>query len=124
MPVAVSMTEDVTRKDLKTCAGAWVDLRPMTYGQVVQRRALSKLSILSQKGSGKSFQGEMAMASKEITQFEFSHCIVDHNLEDLDGRKLNLNTAADFDRLSPKVGQEIESLISEMNNFDEDAEGD
>jgi hypothetical protein len=62
------------------------------------------------------------MASKEINDFEFKSCIVDHNCEDEEGNKLNLTTAQDINRLDPKVGQEIEKLIADMNNFEDDDE--
>jgi hypothetical protein len=86
---------------------------------MVQRRALTKLSVLN-GGKNRSVVGEMAMANKEITIFEFAHTIVDHNLEKKDGSKFNLTTEVDFDKLHPKVGQEIESKIAEMNNFDDE----
>lgn len=118
MPNAI-VSHGTTKHDLKTCPGAFVELRPMSFGEVVQRRSMMKLSVVAQKSS-KSFQGEMAMMSEEVTRFEFNACVVDHNLEDENGRKLNLSNTADFRRLDPRVGQEIDSLISEMNNFDED----
>lgn len=122
MPRATVNIEETERHDLKTLPDAFVELKRMTYGQVVARRAMMKLSVES-SGKNKDFRGEMAMASKEITQFEFKNCIVDHNLEAEDGRKLNLATPVDFDSLDPRIGQEIEGLIGDMNNFeDEDQE--
>jgi hypothetical protein len=118
MPVAVVNIEDVEKKDLKTLVGGFVTLRRMSYGQIVQRRALNKMSVLAQKG--KSFAGEIAMASEAIAQFEFQHCIVDHNLEDNGGRKLNLSNPIDFAKLDPRVGQEVEKLIADMNDFEEE----
>ena len=118
MPRAVVTTETV-RKELKTCPEGFVELKPMTYGQMVHRRSMLKLSFTSSKNS-KDFTGEMAAANKEITMLEFATCIVDHNLEDENGTKLNLASPVDFARLDPRVGQEIEKLISELNNFDED----
>ena len=122
MPRATSNTQDTERHELRSCEGGFVELRRMTYGQVVQRREMMKLSLTSAKGS-KDFQGEMAMANQKITQYEFKHCIADHNLEREDGTKLNLGSPVDFDSLDPRVGQEIEGLIGKMNNFEEDDEG-
>lgn len=119
MPKAVANVVETERHDLKSLEGAFVELKRMTYGQSVQRRAMMKLSLT---GKGKSFAGEMAMASEEITRFEFAHCIVDHNLENEDGSKLDLSRPVDFAALDPRVGQEIEALISEMNDI-EDEEG-
>lgn len=119
MPNASADTNKTTRKDLKTLPEGYVVLRTMNYGQIIQRREMLKLSVSSAKGS-KDFKGEMAMASRDITMFEFAHCIVEHNLEDDDGRKFNLSSPVDFSKLNPRVGQEIEKYISEMNNFEED----
>lgn len=121
MPVAVANVEETTTFDLKSLEGGQVTLRRMTYGQVVQRRTLAKMTVATKGGSRRDAVGEMAMASKEITLFEFSHCIASHNLEDVDGRPLVLS-GPDFDKLNPKVGQEIEDLISKMNNFEDEEE--
>lgn len=118
MPKATANTEETERKELKSCPGGFVVLRRMTYGQFVARRELTKLSVSGQK---KDFKGELAMASAAVSRFEFEHCIVDHNLEDADGRKLNLH-GDDFGRLDPRIGQEIEGYIGEMNNFADDDE--
>lgn len=122
MPAAVANVEETVKVDLKSCPGGYVTLRRMTYGQIVQRRALTKLNLLMQgsRSNSKSVTGEMAMASKEVALFEFAHCIVDHNLEDNDGRVLQLSQESDFNRLDPRVGQEIEQHIGDMNNFEED----
>jgi hypothetical protein len=123
MPAAVSIITEIEHHDLKSLPDGYVKLRRMTYGQVVQRRALTKLS-LNMQGRNKDFKGELAMASKEVALFEYSHCIVEHNLEDVDGRPLNLSNEVDFDKLDPRVGQEIETLIGKMNNFEEDDQGE
>lgn len=110
---------DTERHDLKTLPGGFVELKRMSYGQVVERRSMLKLSVAQTKGS-KDFKGEMAMANREITMFEFKVCIVNHNLTDANDRQLNLGGQMDFTSLDPRVGQEIESLISDMNNFEDD----
>ena len=107
------------RHELRTCPGAFVELKRMSYGQIVERRSMLKLSVAQSKGS-KDFKGEMAMANREITMFEFKVCIVDHNLTDVNDRQLNLGSAMDFSALDPRVGQEIEDLIGKMNNFEDD----
>jgi hypothetical protein len=119
MPRATAQVAETTRHELKTCPGGFVELRRMTYGQVVERRALMKLSVTAKKGQ-KDLAGEMAMANAAITQYEFRHCIVDHNLEDDNGQKLNLSSSVGFSSLDPRIGQEIEKRIGEMNNFEEE----
>lgn len=122
MPRATVNTEDTTRYDLKTVPEGFVVLRRMTYGQYVARRELTKLSVES-SGRNKDFKGELAMANKLIAKFELEHCVVDHNLEDENGQKLVLHSERDFERLDPRVGQELETLIGNMNNFDDEPEG-
>jgi hypothetical protein len=122
MPNAVANIGETVRHELKSLPGGFVELRRMTYGQTVQRRAMLKLSVQSGGGRNKGFAGEMAMASEEIQQFEFRVCVVDHNLEDENGNKLPIATPAGFARLHPKIGQEIEKLIGEMNNLEDDEE--
>ena len=107
------------RHELKSCPEAWVELRRMSYGQIVERRSMLKMSVASSKGS-KDFKGEMAMANREITMFEFKNCIVAHNLTDSNERELNLGSPIDFAALDPRIGQEIEKLIGDMNNFEDD----
>jgi hypothetical protein len=64
----------------------------------------------------------MALASKEIALFELRCCIVDHNLTDENEKPLDLSNPRDVDRLNPKVGQELDQLISDMNNFEDEDE--
>lgn len=121
MPKATIDTEYTEHKDLKTLPDGYVILRRLSFGQVMERRMFTKLEIET-GGRNKDLKGELAMANRRITEFEFKTCIVDHNLEDEGGRKLDLTKASDFNKLEPKVGQEIEAYISEMNNFEEDEE--
>jgi len=119
MPRATIDLEETEEFQLKTCPGGFVKLRRMSYGQTLDRRALMKLSISTTKGS-KTLEGEMAMANQKIQIFEFRHCIVDHNLEDEDGQKLNLGDPVVLAKLDPRIGAEVESKISDMNNFEDD----
>jgi hypothetical protein len=124
MPRATVNLEDTETHNLKTAPpDGKVVLRRMSYGQIVQRRAMLKMSFSGDAKKGKdAVAGEIAMADEKITQFEFKTCIVDHNLEDDQGKKLNLASPVDFNRLDPRVGQEIEKLIGDMNNFNEEDE--
>lgn len=124
MPKAIVSVNDTDKHDLKSLPGAYVVLRRMSYMQTIERQSLMKLSIATQKG-GKDIMGEMAMASVEIQKFEFGHCIVEHNLEkDDNGTLLNLVNNADLQMLDPRVGQEIQQLIEDQNNFDNEELGD
>ena len=119
MPVATVKLEDVERHELKSCPGGYVRLRRMTYGQSLERRTMMKLSFTTQKGK-KNLEGELAMANRRVQIYEFQKCVVEHNLTDDMERPLNLTDPVVLDRLDPRVGQEIEQLISDMNNFEDD----
>lgn len=117
MPRATVDLTETQLFDLKSLSEGFVKLKRLSYGQVVERRSMLKLSIES-SGKSKDFRGEMAMASKEVQKFEFVNAIVDHNLEDANGTKLDFNKPVDFETLDPRVGQEIEKLITEMNDLE------
>jgi hypothetical protein len=119
VPVATVSNNNSEHCELKSLPSGWVDLKRMTYGETLERRALMKLSFTTRKGQ-KDLQGELAMGNRRIQLFEFQRCIVDHNLTDELENKLNLSDPASLDRLDPRVGQEIEDIISKMNNFEDD----
>jgi hypothetical protein len=119
MPVATIRVDDTDRFELKSLPSGYVVLRRMTYGQSLERRTLMKLTFNTRKGQ-KNLEGELAMANRRVQMYEFSHCIVEHNLTDDMERQLNLSDPVVLDRLDPRVGQEIESLISDMNSFEDD----
>lgn len=122
MPVAVRSDDTETFK-LKSLEGAFVTLRRMSYGQILERRAMMKLSFVSQ-GKNKPAEGEIAMANKKVNLYEFQKCVVEHNLEKVEGQLLNLSNAADVELLDPKVGQEIERYIEKLNNLEDEDAGD
>lgn len=118
MPKAYAVS-DTERLDLKSCEGGFVTLRRMTYGQMLQRREMVKMSMAL--GKGKDTVGEMALANKHVSYLEFSWCIIDHNLEkDDNGTLFNFKNSADVDALDPRIGSEIDEKINEMNNYEDD----
>lgn len=120
MPRATVTLQDTERLELKTCEGGYVVLRRLTYGQMLERRQMTKLEF-SGRGN-KDIAGQMALANAQVQLYEFKNCIVEHNLEDENGRQLNFASPVDVQRLDPRVGTEIETKIGEMNNYeDEDA---
>jgi len=122
MPRATVVTETV-RHELKSCPGAYVVLRPMSYGTKLGRSDQAmKMTLKSEsgprrRGQAASSETEISMLQKAATQIDFQHCIVDHNLEDENERKLDFRSFSDIDSLDPRIGEEISSLIDEMNNF-------
>jgi hypothetical protein len=112
--VDLSETE---RHELKSAPpDGFVVLRRMSYGHKLQRQAMAVQ--MDMKGQGKTAEASVRTETTKVAVFEFGHCIVDHNLEDVDGRKLDFTRAADVIKLHPQVGDEIDALIGDMNNFD------
>jgi len=124
MPLAISNASDTVRRDLKTLEGGFVEARRLTYGEKLQRRAMvSGMKFQSQRGK-KDFEGEMQLVNEHATIFDFKNCIINHNLEKpgADGEpvKMDLTNVADIRLLDPRVGEEIDTFLGELNNFDED----
>jgi hypothetical protein len=120
MPRATISTESV-HKDLETLEGGFVDLRRMPYGKWLHRQELAmRMTIEAQSKGGRNsdVKGEMVMANKKVTVFEFSECIVDHNLEDDNGDPLDFKTLRALEVLDPKIGNEIGGYIMELHEFD------
>lgn len=125
MPRATAQVSETKRFDLESLPGGFVELRRMTFGQVLERQSMITMSFIQEQEKGtknKVTRSELAAANVQVTVFEFTKSIVDHNLEDEGGRKLNLTTPADIQRLDPRVGQEIGRLISKYNRLDEEEE--
>lgn len=124
--VRATTSLETTRYDLKSIPEGWVELRPMTYGQFLHRRDMAMKMGISGSALGKKISDEridMDIIQEAVTRYEFKVCITDHNLEDENGRKLSLSTPQDFERLDPRVGQEISSLIDEMNQWEDPKSG-
>jgi hypothetical protein len=117
MPRAVIDFNDTTKFPLKSLEGAFVELRRMSYGHKLQRQQLAMQ--MSVKGNGKNAEMDLKNETVKVAVFELNACVVDHNLEDEKGTKLNLGKMEDVVRLDPRVGEEIDKYISDMNNFEE-----
>ena len=110
MPKA-TVSQDTVKKELKSLPEGFVTLRPLPFGLLLQRR--DNASNLSMKGGTDNV--DINLMQRWSRQFEFQHCIVDHNLEDENGSKLDFGNDMTFDALDPKIGQEIEKYIDELN---------
>lgn len=126
MPVA-NIIKKAERFDLKSCPDAFVVIRRMTYGEKMQRLELSgKMRILSNKKDPDAI-GEINMMNKQISLWEFSNLILEHNLEyqeveDGPIRPLNFRNSADVELLAARIGEEIGTLIDKLNNFEDEEE--
>jgi hypothetical protein len=128
MPLAVVTDRGGERYELKSCEGAFVVLRQMTYGEW-QRRSdiVTRLTIENAERGRRTNRAQdsvtrIDMRSLDVAIYEFKTCVVDHNLEDESGRKLDLSQPFDLQRLDPRIGNEIGRLIEKLNTWDEDEE--
>ncbi len=116
MPRA-TVSQDTVKLELTTLEGGFVTLRRMPYGKWLERSEMAmKMQFTS--GKGKDTAGEVQMANRIVTTFEFAQCIVEHNLEGHDDQPLNFTSSTTLDLLDPKIGNEIAAKIAEMHEFD------
>lgn len=117
MPRATADKTQTVRYDLKSCPEGFVELRKMDYGEVMHRRDIAADVSLSGQDASSNGQTKTSiqMNNSAVQEFEFSVTIVDHNLEDANGSKLNLTQVTAIKSLDPQIAQEIETLIDEMN---------
>lgn len=120
MPIAV-VTSEVETHELKSVPGGSITIRAMSYGQKLERQALT--SIMKMRGQGKKdFEAEMQMMNEQTSMLSFKYCIVDHNLTDENDQPLDLTNPMAVRRLRGRVGEEIEGKIDKLNNFEDDEE--
>lgn len=117
--------------NLETLPEGWVILRRMSYGQKQERQELAMRMTMDMGGGGnrqqrrgKGAKAQVDMLAAASTVFDFRACLVDHNLEDENGQKLDLTRPENIKRLDPRVGEEISTLIDELNNFEKDLDSE
>lgn len=123
MPVATRKIETV-RHDLKTLEGGYVELRQLSYDEMLERRD-GATQILMERGirGDDNQQMNVKVLNRWSNQFSFPRCIADHNLTDENGAALDFSKPEHVFRiLDPKVGAEIESLIDKLNQEDDVSE--
>jgi hypothetical protein len=122
MPVAV-IQNAAERFELKSLEGAYVVIKRMTYGQKLTRSQMAMKMRMQLQGKGRGGKDDtnidIDMMNRLTSIWSFQNLIEDHNLEDADGRKLNFRNVADIEKLQGDIGEEIDSLIDKLNNFDE-----
>jgi len=116
MPRAVSLPDETFRFDLKSVPEGFVVLRRLTYGEVLARQEMgTKMSTPVRDGSGPS-ELTFDLGVTDSFVYLFSKSIVDHNLEDDQGRKLNFTDRRDVVRLDNRCAQEIGDFIDTVNS--------
>lgn len=111
--------------------------RPLPYGMKLTRRDRAMRMRMEQqvrtdrrKTTKKSIrQDEPETQTIELetdtlwaTLYDFTYCIVDHNLTDVNGTQLDLSKALTLNHLDPRVGTEIEQILAELNADTEEEE--
>jgi len=125
MPVATIKPGTTYRKDLKTLEGAFVEIRQLSFDEMLERRDKAmKMSMEAREGKrarkDEKRKIDFESAMQWTRYFEFSRCIVDHNLTDENERPLDFSNRMTLKVLDPRVAQEIERHIEELNQEDED----
>lgn len=115
MPRATVRTEGL-KVDLKSCEGGWVEIKQLPYYEMLVRRDRGGKLFFDAQEEGRV---EIATLQAWARQYEFEHCIMDHNLEDDQGNKLDFSNEATLSILDPRIGQEIEDAIDKLHNVEE-----
>ena len=111
------------RHDLKTCPGGFVELRQLSFDEILARRdVITNLSIEREQNQGADDNVRMQINTMNhwAREFDFRNCIRDHNLEDDNGQPLDFTKAHTFKVLDPRIGREIEVLIDALNGDEDD----
>jgi hypothetical protein len=122
MPQATINFQKTERFDLKSCPEGFVELRRMSYGEKLSRQQMAMEMAMREGGKGEVDDMVLKMTQTRVVEFEFANCVVDHNLEDEAGQKLNFKTPKAVHSLHPQIGDEINGLIDKMNTFEETEE--
>lgn len=131
MPVATINTEEYTKHDLKSAPpDGFVYLRPLPYSMIVVRRDKAMRMRMVQERAKRNQPAptsqviDLEQQSDWTTEFDFTYCIGDHNLTDVNGNKLEFNDPRQLrlvlKSLDPKIGLEIEQAIDRLNQEEDD----
>lgn len=123
MPRATVSTETI-RKELTSLPGGFVELRQLSWAEMMKRRDIASrmyADVSTKQGAAtqETIRQYMEVVNVAIMEFEFRNCIVDHNLEDDNGNKLDFTNPMSLQILNPKVGSEIDRYIEQLNQEDE-----
>ena len=119
MPRATVSTEAQTF-DLKSCPGGWVQLRRMSYGERLHRQDIAMQMSMEADQRKRTAQMNVVPTQTQVAAYELGTCVVDHNLEDESGRKLNFTNPVDCQLLDGRIGEEIAGYIDTMHDWEGD----
>lgn len=118
--VVASVSTVPKRFELKTLEGGYVVLRRMSYGEKTHRQEMATKQAATPGDDGKVAKLDIALMTTMVAEWEFGNLIVEHNLEIEEGVPFVFNRRGDLQRLDPRVGDEINGYIADMNNYEED----
>jgi hypothetical protein len=98
------------RYDLEKAEGGYVTLRRLNHGE-----KLDRLDESMHFESGEGDNAKVFVSTARTRLFDFAHCIIDHNLEDDEGKKLDFKNPVDVRRLDGAIGDEIAEKINNHN---------
>lgn len=120
-----TVTQETYRRELKTLPpDGFVELKMLPYHDMLVRRDKGSIMAMEQIEKGRK-PGEAApkLTIESLQTWErwymFKNCIVDHNITDKNGAKLDFRSEMTLHILNPAVGMEIERLIDEINGGDD-----
>ena len=110
-----------TRYNLKHCPEGYVELRRMSFGELLASQDLAyQVSVKANEQNQDDPELGMNMSQMAVHEYQFKTCIVDHNLEDEQGNKLNFQKVPQHvHMLDPLVGQEIARQIDLMHRLEQ-----
>lgn len=121
MPRA-TVNADGTKIDLKTCPGGFVTLRQLSFGQMLKRRDMAAKYMHEIIPGSTTNRITIDILNEVSRKYDFAHCIIDHNLEDDQGNKLDFSNHMTLEVLDPRIASEIEDEIDKLNLTDLDSE--
>jgi len=90
----------------------------MSYGERLHRQDMAMQMSMEADQRKKTAQMNVTPAQTAVAQFELKTCVMDHNLEDETGRKLDFKNPLDCAQLDGRVGEEIADLIDTMHDWE------
>lgn len=122
MPKATANAQNTERLDLKSLEDGYVIARRLTYGEKQRRMQIAAGQSIETgaRNNGRPDKVDVVIHNFDIQFYDFSHCIVEHNLtkDDADTQLINFKNMADFEQLDDKIGNEIETFLDSINNED------
>ena len=118
MPVATVDTEPQRFELQSAPPDGFVLLRRMSHGQMLHRQDIAMTMNMQADRRTSAANVDIKQSQTAVGMFELAVCVVDHNLTDPSGRKLNFTNRQDVEQLDGRVGAEINMLIQDMHDWE------